>query len=153
MTRRALLVTTLALACAPVLLPGTEIPDTPDTRAVAAVVEAYRQAVERLDAPAILAMASPDYLDTAGTPDLSDDVNYAGLAKRLEDLKDLQEVRLQFTLRRIEVRGDGAICDVFFDQYYRVKTPSGTTVPRRDTDIHRLALKRVKGKWLFTSGL
>jgi hypothetical protein len=153
MTRRALLLAAAALACAPRLLPGTEILDTQDTRAISAMVEAYRHDVEQLDGPAILAMVAPDYYDTAGTPDLADDVDRAGLEKRLEDLKLLEDVRLQFTLRRIEVRGDTASCDVFYDEYYRVKTPNGTVVPRHDADIHRLQLKRVQGKWLFTSGL
>jgi len=37
------------LACAPRRIPGTEIRDTPDTRAVVSAIDAYRQAAEKRD--------------------------------------------------------------------------------------------------------
>jgi hypothetical protein len=153
MIRRALLASAAALACAPALLPGTEIADTPDTRAIAAQVEAYRQALEKLDPQAVLALTAPDYFDNAGTPDPSDDVDRAGLEKRLQDLHQLEGARFQFTLRHIDIRGDVATAEVFFDSYYRVKTPGGTAVPRHDADVHLLTLKKYQGRWLFISGL
>jgi hypothetical protein len=153
MERRLLLLAALALACAPRLLPGTDIKDSPDSRAIAAQVEAYRQAVERLDPPGIVALTAPVYFDNSGTPSPEDDVDRAGLEKRLQDLKQLTDVRFQLTLRRIDVQGDTAGAEVFFDEYYRVKTPNGSVVPRHDADVHRLALKKIDGKWLFVSGL
>lgn len=143
----------VALACAPRLLPGTEIKDSKDTRAISAQVEAYRQAVEKLDPQGVLALAAPDYFDNSGTTTADDDVNRAGLERRLEDLQLLEEVRFQITLRRIDIQGDSAAVEVFFDEYYKVKTPSGALVPRHDADVHRLTLKRVQGKWLFVGGL
>lgn len=143
----------LALACAPRLIPGTDIKDTPDTRAIASDLEAYRQAVEKRDPEAILAMAAPDYFDNSGTPDPADDVDRAGLAKRLEDLKNVTDVRLALGLRGIEVTGkDQARAEVSFDQFYRVATPNGP-VARHDSDLHRFTFRKIDGKWLFVSGL
>ncbi len=143
-----------ALSCAPRLLPGTDIQDTKDTRAIAAQVAAYRQAMEKLDPAGVMALVAPNYFDNGGTPNPDDDVDRAGLEKRITaDLAALDDVRFELTLRRIDVKGDTATAEVFFNAYYRVKTPAGGVVPRADTDVHQLRLARVNGKWLFTGGL
>jgi ketosteroid isomerase-like protein len=149
----ALPLAAVAFACAPRLLPGTDIQDTKETRAIASQVEAYRQAVEKLDPAGVMALTAPDYFDNSGTIAAADDVNRAGLEKRLQDLKQVEDLRFQLTLRRVDVQGDKATAEVFFDEYYRVKTPSGNVVPRHDADVHRLALRKVDGQWLFVSGL
>lgn len=143
----------LALACAPSVLPGTEIRDSADTRAIATLLETYRQAMERRDAEAVVALTAPDYFDNSGTPDPADDVDRAGLARRLEELQQLSDLRLTLALRAIEVRkGGDARAEVAFDQFYRVTTPSGP-VARHDSDVHRMTFKKVGGKWLFSGGL
>ncbi len=143
----------LALACAPRYLPGTDIKDTAETRAIASLLEAYRQAVERRDTQAILAMATPDYFDNSGTQDPADDVDRVGLEKRLDELKQVADLRLALALRGIDVTGKNeARADVTFDQFYRVQTPNGP-VARHDSDIHRMTFKKLGGKWLFSSGL
>ncbi len=142
-----------ALACAPHRIPGTDVRDTKDNRAVYDVVQAYRQALERRDANAVLALVAPDYHDAAGTPDPSDDLDRATLAQKLpQDLERANGLKVDFTIRRIEVEGDRAQVELFYDQYYRVKTPTGE-VPRRDSDIERLRLERVNGAWMIASGL
>ncbi len=153
--RTALLVAfaALAAACAPRLIPGTEIKSTPDTRAVYDVVMKYREALEKRDVPAILALVSPAYYDTAGTPDPSDDLDRARLEQSLTaELAKTDSMKVNFTLRKIEVNGDDAVAEIFYDTFYRVKTPT-TTVPRRDSDVQRLNLKRIDGQWKFVSGL
>jgi len=142
----------LALACAPRYLPGTDIKDTPETRAIATVLETYRQAVEKRDTQAILAMATPDYFDNSGTMDPADDVDRAGLEKRLDELKQVNDLRLALAVRGIEVKKGEARAEVTFDQFYRVQTPNGP-VARHDSDIHRMTFKKLGGKWLFASGL
>lgn len=152
--RTALLALAAALAaCAPKHIPGTEIPNTADTRAVYDVVQKYREALEKRDVPGILALVAPRYYDTAGTPDPSDDLDRARLEASLaQDLPKAESVKLDFTIRRIDVKGDDAEAEIFFDTYYRVKTPT-VTVPRRDSDVQRLRLKRLDGQWKFVSGL
>jgi hypothetical protein len=143
----------LLAACGPRLLPGTDIHDTRDTRAIAGVLQSYRQAMEKRDAQAILGMVAPDYFDTAGTPNPDDDVNRAELERGLPQyLEKLDAVRLELSVRKIEVKGDTAEAEVFYDEWYRVKTATGV-VPRRDTDIHRMQLRKVNGAWKFTRGL
>ncbi len=150
--RKLLPLLALALACAPRMLPGTEIRDTPDTHAIANLLETYRQAMEKRDAQAIMALAAPNYFDNAGTPDPADDVDRAGLEKRLQDLTKVLALRLQLTVRDIHVTGDKCEAEVFFDQYYRVQTPNGP-VARHDADVHRMSVEKINGQWLFASGL
>jgi hypothetical protein len=150
--RRLLPLLVLTLACAPRFLPGTEIRDTPDARAIANQLEAYRQAFEKGDPQQVMALVAPDYFDTSGTTDPGDDVDRAGLEKRLRDLTEVAGLRLQLTVRDIEATDDKGKADVFFDQYYRVNTPNGP-VARHDADVHRMTLQKIDGVWKFTSGL
>ena len=144
----------LALAaCSPPRIPGTEIRSTPDTRAVYDVVQNYRVALEKRDTKAILALVAPNYYDTNGTPDPSDDLDRAGLEASLEkDLPRTEGLKVDFTIRRIEVDGDDAQVEIFFESFYRVKTNT-VVVPRRDADVHRMKLHRLQGDWKFVSGL
>lgn len=142
----------LALACAPRLLPNSDIQDTPETRAVATLLETYRQAMEAGNAQAVLALVSPRYLDNAGTPDPGDDVDQAGLAVQLAELSKVSSLRLQVTLRRVDFKGDQAEAEVYFDQWYKVTTPGGG-VPRHDADVHRMGLRKLGGAWKIESGL
>lgn len=155
MTKRLLVLAPLLLAgaCAPRLIPGTQVRDSADNRAVYQVVQTYREAMERRDAAAVLALAAPDYFDTSGTPGPEDDVDRAMLEQRLpHDLAQVDAVKLELTVRKVEVKDDRADVEVFYDGWYRVKTASGA-VPRRDSDVHRMRLREADGRWLFTSGL
>jgi hypothetical protein len=155
MNLRAALLVILALAagCKTSLLPGTEIPETRDTRAVYDVLLAYRAALEKRDPNAVLALVSPRYFDNGGTPEPGDDLDRAGLeASLLKDLPRTEGQKIDFTIRRIEVNGDDAVAEIFYDSFYRVK--AGTTlVARRDSDVSRLHLRRLDGQWKFVSGL
>jgi hypothetical protein len=155
MSLRTALLALLALAagCKPSLLPGTEIPETRDTRAVYEVLAAYRTALQNRDPKAVLALVAPNYFDNAGTPEPADDLDRAGLEASLEkDLPRTEGERLEFTIRKIQVSGDDAFAEIFYDSYYRVKAGS-LLVPRRDSDISRLHLRRIDGYWKFVSGL
>jgi hypothetical protein len=143
----------VCLACSPKVLPGTDIKDTPETRAVANLLETYRQAMERRDARAVLELAATDYFDNSGTPEPTDDVDRAGLAARLDELAKISDLRLQLSLRSIDVTSPTeARADVYFDQFYRVTTPNGP-VARHDADVHRMTFKKYGKDWKFMSGL
>ncbi|HEX9244379.1 MAG TPA: DUF4440 domain-containing protein [Anaeromyxobacter sp.] len=143
----------LAAGCKPSLLPGTDVPESRDTRAVYDVMQAYRAALEKRDPKAVLALVAPTYFDTAGTPEPGDDLDRAGLEASLEkDLPRTEGQRVELTIRKIEVNGDDAVVEIFYDSFYRVK--AGTAlVPRRDSDLERVRLKRIEGAWKFMSGL
>jgi len=143
----------VAAACAPRRIPGTEIRDTAENRAVYAAVEAYVHAMNQRDPAAVLALVAPDYFDDAGTPEPADDLDRAQLEKALTaDLARVETAKLAVSFRKIEVQGDAAFAEIFYDSYYRVQTPAGP-VPRRDTDVNRVRLKRVEGKWKIVAGL
>jgi hypothetical protein len=155
MSLRTALLALLALAagCKPSLLPGTEIPETKDTRAVYEVLAAYRTALQNRDPKAVLALVAPSYFDNGGTPEPADDLDRAGLEASLQkDLPRTEGERLEFTIRKIQVSGDDAFAEIFYDSYYRVKAGSAI-VPRRDSDVSRLHLKRIGDYWKFVSGL
>lgn len=143
----------LAIACTPARIPGTDIADTRENRAVFDVIDEYVRAMNKRDPAAVLALVSADYFDDAGTPDPGDDLDRERLEKALEtDLKRVETEKLAVSLRKIEVQDGAAFAEIFYDNYYRVQTPAGA-IPRRDSDVHRIRLKKVDGKWKITAGL
>ncbi len=142
-----------SLACGAHRIPGTNIQDTPDTRAVVDAIENYRQAAERRDAAAVLALVSPKYFDDAGTPDPADDVDYEQLRKRLTaDYQKITAMRLDMGIRSIDVEGDQAAAYVFYDEHFRIQTKNGE-VAKQASDSHRMRLVREGGQWKFVNGL
>jgi ketosteroid isomerase-like protein len=154
MSRRhaALLVLVAAAACTK-RIPGTDIEDTRDNRAIVAVIDAYRKAFEERNAAAALALVSQDYFDDAGTADASDDLDGVQLARALpETLARLPAVKLELAVTRVEVEGDRASAYMFHDTRYRVATPRGE-VAKRDSDLARMTFRREGGVWKIASGL
>jgi hypothetical protein len=149
----ALLCALLSLGCSPKRIPGTEIKDTSDTRAIVALIEAYRQAAERRDARAVVTLVSPHYFDEGGTPDPGDDIDYPMLKKRLaEDYARVAALRLDIGVKQIDVKGDHAFAYVFYDERYRVATKAGE-IAKRASDDHRMSFVREGGSWRFLAGL
>ena len=152
--RAAAVLCALALAaCSAPRIPGTDITDTPDTRAILELVERYRQAAERRDAATVLGLASQKYFDESGTPDPADDVDYNQLLQKLPtDYARLTSVRLEISVRRVQVDGDKATADVFYDGRYRVVTKQGE-VAKQASDVQRMTFVREGRAWKFLSGL
>jgi ketosteroid isomerase-like protein len=149
----ALAVVPLVLACGTRRIPGTDIKDTKDTRAIFSVIEQYHAAAEKRDAAAVIALVSKQYFDDAGTPDPGDDVDYGQLRKRIsEDYAKLTAVRLDMQVRGIDVDDDHAAVYIFYDEHYRIATHAGE-VPRQASDVHRMRFVREDGAWKFSSGL
>jgi len=95
----------LLFGCEPKVIPGTQIQDTPETRALATlVVEKYRRAMEARDADTIAGMCSPRFHETGGTPAADDDYNLDGLKKRLaEKFKRIKAMTLDIILIDIAI--------------------------------------------------
>src|SRR5688500_9232285 len=104
----ALLLLSLALgACAPHRIPGTDLDDTPDVRALLQVMERYRAAVEARDAGALVTLAAPSYQDDGGTPEPEDDLDYQALQNVLPSrLAKVSDVKLELDVRKIDVSED-----------------------------------------------
>jgi hypothetical protein len=67
------------LACGPRRIPGTDLEDTGDTRAIIDVMTKYNNALVAKDANAILELVDPSFRDTGGTLTNEDDLDYAKL--------------------------------------------------------------------------
>jgi len=148
----------LLFGCEPKVIPGTQIQDTPETRALATlVVEKYRRAMEARDADTIAGMCSPRFHETGGTPAADDDYNLDGLKKRLaEKFKRIKAMTLdiilidiaideekQPSLRRGEPGAPGG-----------AETPPGHDVKwETQSEDAQMLFTLENGEWKVTSGL
>ena len=134
-------------------IPGTEIRDTPDSRAIVGVIDAYRQAAERRDAAGVLSLVSESYFDDAGTADPSDDIDYVQLKQLLPaHFRKLSAVKLGIGVREVNVKGDRAVATVFYDGHYRVSTATGEA-QKSTSDVSQMRFVREGGQWKIQSGL
>jgi ketosteroid isomerase-like protein len=153
MRSRLLPLLILLVACAPSRIPNTEVPDTRENRAVYEVIKQFGEALRKKDAAAILLLVAPDYFDGSGTPDPSDDVTRDILEKGLaSDLSRVESVMLDMGVKKIEVNGDEARAEVFYDAAFRILTPGGP-VAKRPSDISQMRFKKLNGAWKITAGL
>ncbi len=153
MRSRLLPLLVLLAACAPSRIPNTEVPDTKENRAVYEVIKQYSEALRKKDAAAILLLVAPDYYDGSGTPDPGDDVTRAILEQNLaSDLAKVESVMIDMGVKKIEVNGDEARAEIFYDAAFRVVTASGP-VPKRPSDIAQMRFRKLNGAWKITAGL
>jgi hypothetical protein len=139
-------------------IPGTSIEDNDTNRAILAVVEKYRLAMENRDIDTLVALASPEYYDTRGTAsDPSDDYNYDGLRKFLEDrFKKLETLRVDISLIAIKVddsdKTEKALVDYRFQSRYQMDLPAGQKWASND-ERARLTLARGPDGWKILKGM
>jgi hypothetical protein len=155
----------LTLACGggQQTIPGTQVPDSDENRAIIDTVEKYRVAIERRDAAALLLMASPDYWEDGGTGSGSDDYGYKGLQRVLAGR--FQQVEgIRYSLRYLRIRsrqvkrrsGDvvrRAFVDVLIDASFSVKDGRGEMVRHDMRDQNQLVLQWDGEQWKFLSGM
>lgn len=152
--RRSLLVAVVVLsACAHHMIPGTDIEDTSDDRAILQVMEEYKSALEARDAKGILRLLAPDFHDNAGTPDdPDDDLTPQNIATKLpERLARVESLSVSINVRKITVDHDVAEAIYRFSSSYRM--PKLTSKPQNDSDLERMTFRRVDGQWKITSGI
>ena len=70
--------------CTPSLIPGTDIKDTTDTRAILDLVSAYRTSLEGRNIDGMMKLVSKTFFENCGTPEGNDDYDYAGLEQKLK---------------------------------------------------------------------
>jgi hypothetical protein len=105
----------------PIVIPNTDVEDTPDNRAVLAFAEQYRQAVEAMDVDALSAMAADDYLDDAGTPTGEDDIDAVQLRALLASwAESLSDVRYEIRYRRVVRTRDRILVDFTYTGSFRL---------------------------------
>jgi hypothetical protein len=155
MTFRALLVVPLILlasACTPRRIPGTEIADTSDTRAIISIMERYRSALEVKDAKAIQALVAEDFREDAGTESPDDDLTYANLTEHMNALfQRVDKPKVDLSVRRVDVDDDVATAIYYWNASWRL--PSLTTRPQSDSELEQMVFKRINGEWKIVSGI
>jgi hypothetical protein len=151
--RIALLACLAAVACSHATLPGTNIQDNPQNRAVLDVFGRYKQALEARDPTALYALAAPGYTD-AGDPSRGvAPTEYASLMDKLKaDLAKVTGVRLEATVKDLEVKDQQARLDYFQVLRYAVATPNGEKW-KSESDDARMRFVRVNGEWKIASGM
>lgn len=154
MTFRALLVIPLLLAaaCAPRRIPGTELPDNEDTRAILAIMERYRTSLEARDAKAIQALVAEDFREDGGTESPEDDLTYANLPAHLSNLfQRLDNPKVELSVRRVDIEDESATAIYFWNASWRM--PSLTSRPQSDSELEQMQLKKIQGEWKIVSGI
>ncbi len=133
---------------------GTKVADSSQNRQILGVVEKYRLAVERKDAPALLGMASDKYWEDGGTPTGTDDYGIDGLRDALST-RFARADNIRYSMRYLEVKPLGqnrAAVEVMIDASYSIDTGRGTQ--RLDMrDQNEMVLEYDGRNWKFLSGM
>ncbi|MBX7113360.1 MAG: DUF4440 domain-containing protein [Myxococcaceae bacterium] len=145
----------LASSCAHRKIPGTEIDDTDDTRAILAVMETYRQAVEKRDAHTLVSLAHDTFRDDGGSANPEDDLNYSDLTTKLpERLAKLEDIRLEVSVRKIEFDEEAQVAHATYTYTATFKLPNLTQKAQSEGEIKQMSFKKVdKHNWKITSGI
>jgi hypothetical protein len=152
----SLAVLALALsACSPKKIPGTDLDDTSDTRAVIEVLQKYRLAVEGKNPQAVQQLVDPSFRDDGGSSAPDDDLDYASLPARLgARLAKVSDLKLDVTVRRIEFDGDEKVARVTYSYQLSFKMPEYSSRTQSENDIKQMLLKRTgDSEWKITSGI
>ncbi len=100
----------------PPMIEGTNIPATPENRAVIAAIERYRAALIARDADAVLATISPRFHDDRGTPDPDDDVDLDGFRRGLHEVLDVVDaVTMSIHYQDVRREADRVLVDVTYE--------------------------------------
>ena len=143
----------IGAACSHATLPGTNIRDTAQNRAVLDVFGRFKLALEARDPTAILALATPDYTDPGDPARGIGPADHGTLQDRLKgDLSKVTGLRLEATIKDLEVKGEQARLDYFQVLRYAVATPSGEKW-KSESDDARMRFVRLNGEWRISSGL
>lgn len=153
MRSAALLALAASLACSHATLPGTNVRDTPENRAVVDVFSRYLNAMNARDATALYALAAPSYYDPGDPSHSLAPTDYASLQKKLQtDFSKVTGLKLEATIKDVQVKDDEAHVDFFQVLRYAVAAPTGEKW-KSDSDDARMRFVKVNGEWKIASGL
>jgi hypothetical protein len=140
-------------ACTPRNIPGTQIPDTEDARAILNVMERYRNALEARDAKAIQGLVSKSFRDNSGTEDPADDLTYANLSQELPALfSRIESPKVDMDIRKLEMKRDGAATVIY---YWNItwRVPALLDRPQRDSELKQMVFQKEDGQWRIVTGI
>jgi len=155
------------VSCATTAIPGTDIPDTPENRAVLEVFFRYVEAVKAKETDKLLALVSEHYLDHNGTDDASDDVDYEGIKRFIfsDTFNTIKTVNVVFIVKDMLFSEDKQTAKILYYYEVRVKTErrvapletSSVNSPAekwlKESDVNQMVLRKEPGGWKIVSGL
>ncbi len=158
MNARLLALCTAALlvapACAPKRIPGSDIEDTEDTRAVIALLDAYRNAVQDRDTQKLLGLISENFQDTGGTSTPEDDLDRSNVEAALQErFGRIDNVRLDVDIRNIVVQDREDTAFAIFYYTLRYEMPGLSDKVQTASELKRMEFVREGGDWKILSGL
>lgn len=134
-------------------IPGTEIDDEPQNRAVLQVLANYKQAMEARDADALLALAAPGYFDKGDPSRPTDPHDLPGLRKTVpKDFSNVRALKLDVDIRNLKIDGDKAQVDYFGVMRYAIAVPNGEKW-FSEADDQRMKFLKIDGDWKIASGM
>jgi hypothetical protein len=140
--------------CAPKRIPGTEIDDTDETRAIIAVMDGYRQAFEAKDPERVMSFIAETFEDNAGTGTPDDDLDYKTLRQALpKQFARAEDLRLEINVKKITLTEDekGAQAIYYYTTTFRL--PGLKDKPQSEAGLKMMQLKKVGDQWKVTSGI
>jgi hypothetical protein len=141
------------VACAHATIPGTNVPDNPQNRAVLEVLAEYKRAMEARDPNALLALAAPDYFDRGDSSRPNEPRDLQGLRRTLpKDFNGVRALKLDIDIRNLAIKGDRAQVDYFAVMRYAVAVPNGEKW-FTESDDQRMKFERVGNEWKISSGM
>lgn len=141
--------------CSPKKIPGTDLDDTSETRAVIDVLQRYRMAVEAKNTSALVQLTDESFRDDGGSSAPDDDLDYATLPSKLaQRMAKISELKLDVTVKRIEFDSDEKMARVTYSYQLSFKMPEYSNRTQSENDIKQMLLKRVGDQeWKITSGI
>lgn len=136
-------------------IPGTQIRDNPQNRALIRVVEKYRRAMIRRDMGALMAMAHPHYYEHGGTHKGDDDYGYKGLLHVIKKrISQLETLRYMIKYRRVKwISSTQVEVEVYIDASFQLKLIKGQSKWSTYADYNKLVLIKHKDRWLLIRGM
>ena len=149
----SLLALAALLACSHNTIPGTNVRDDPQNRAVLQVLATYKQAMEARDATTLLSLAAPGYFDKGDPTRPTDPHDLEGLRKTVpRDFNGVKALKLDIDVRNLTINGDQAQVDFFGVMRYAVALPNGEKW-FTESDDQRMKFVKVDGDWKIASGM
>jgi SnoaL-like domain len=140
-------------ACTHQTIPGTNVPDEPQNRAVLQVLANYKQAMEARDADALLALAAPGYFDKGDPNRPADPHDLSGLRRTVpKDFSNVRALKLDIDVRTLKIEGDRAQVDYFGVMRYAIAVPNGEKW-FSESDDQRMKFVKIGDDWKIASGL
>ena len=140
-------------ACSHNTIPGTNVRDDPQNRAVLQVLASYKEAMEARDANALLSLAAPGYFDKGDPARPSEAHDLEGLRKSVpRDFNGVRALKLDIDIRNLKIEGDRAQVDFFGVMRYAVALPNGEKW-FTESDDQRMKFVKVDGDWKISSGM